>query len=385
MDDFIEIRRTATKGYGVFAKKAIPSYTVILQEAPVMTIKATPADPAKREASIEEAFRKLSTKDQEQVLQLHEGSHPNAKTKATRIFYANVFEGGEGTEKLYLTRSRFNHSCVPNAAASGDEECVRTERAIAADEEITISYLPPFEDAMTARQRATILHLHYHFKCHCPACWPPNQSWKSDVRRQLIGFISYALVGQNTPDFRPLNVCQPMSMKWPFWPPRPTPSGRVLTPVQEIEYNFLLGNLRQAEGLPNHLAAEGYLQASRNLMYHQRKYETMSATKDIIFLEAARCIEAWYKKGLELEEKYYSPGHQQIRDGKKAWTTMVSRIPCLEYLRQTTRMKARGEYRPSKNGGDFAVLVNKADGSMTSLSQLETADLIRQRSRPRRG
>ncbi|KAF2173376.1 hypothetical protein M409DRAFT_15661 [Zasmidium cellare ATCC 36951] len=379
MDDLFEIRRTATKGCGVFAKKAISSYTIIVRESPVIALKCAPGDTAaKIDASIEQAFRNLSKKDQASELQLHEGSHPNAKTKVTRIFHANGF-GNEHVKELYLTKSRFNHSCVPNAFAyeDGESSYLQAIRQIAPGEEITISYLPRFEEAMTSRQRATVLHLHYKFECRCAACWPPHQRWKSDVRRQLIGFLSYALEGENAPDFRPLDICHPLS--WVCWPPQPTPSGRVLTPAQEIEYNFLLANLREAEGWPDYLVAEGYLHAATKLAFQQSEYQQSPATQDIVFLEAARCIEAWYQKGLELEKKFYPPAHPQIRDGTMAWENTMSRFRCLQYLRMTNSLKARDEHGPSESGGNFAVRIQEGDGTLTLLSQEDTAGLIWQR------
>ena len=48
-------------------------------------------------------------------------------------------------------------------------------------------------------------------------------------------------------------------------------------------------------------------------------------------------------------------------------------------------MKARGEYIPSKDGEDFAVLVNTADNTMISLSQLDAADPLAISKHPGQG
>lgn len=158
----------------------------------------------------------------------------------------------------------------------------------------------------------------------CVACWPLTQSWKSDLKRQLIGFISYALKGESAPEFRLPTVGLP----------RPSPSGRLLSEAQEIEYNFLLAKLREAEGCsPDTLIAERDLLAATKLGYLQPMYEKTEATKNMIFLEAARCIDIWYQKGLKLEQKYYGPEHDQVREGEAAWAKIWSQIHCLQVLR----------------------------------------------------
>lgn len=175
----------------------------------------------------------------------------------------------------------------------------------------------------------------------------------------------------------------------------------MLTPAQEIEYNFLLANLREAEGLWYDLVAECYARAATKLAVQQGKYDEKPNTQGIIFLEAARCIEAWSQRALELEEKYYGPGHDRVRKGKRSWDETLARMPFMQILRMTVSssksgcllcgepangvgqelMKDRGEYSPSSCGEDFAMHVNEANLTMTSLSQNYTANMIWRRLR----
>lgn len=157
--------------------------------------------------------------------------------------------------------------------------------------------------------------------------------WISDARRQLIGFLEYGLKGAKAPDFKPLDSLNSTTLA--NYPPKPNPSGKVLTSNQDIEYNFLLANLREAEGLTAKLAAECYVQAAMKLIARQAKYEDHPATKNDVFLEAARCIEAWYQKGLQLDEKFYGARHERIREGKMVWSQLAAKLPCLMILQMS--------------------------------------------------
>ncbi|CAK4033611.1 Hypothetical predicted protein [Lecanosticta acicola] len=70
MAPLFEVRQTDGKGYGVFAKKLIRPNTIIIDEQPIMTAKPTTEQPAVVDASIEAAFKRLSKKDRDRVLEL---------------------------------------------------------------------------------------------------------------------------------------------------------------------------------------------------------------------------------------------------------------------------------------------------------------------------
>ena len=104
--DGIEVRRTATRGRGVFARREIAEGDVI-EQAPVIVV---PADQA----------------------------------AACPVLGTNCFVWGDGTVALALGYgSLYNHSYTPNASYDdrpGRLKVYRALRDIAAGEEITINY-----------------------------------------------------------------------------------------------------------------------------------------------------------------------------------------------------------------------------------------------------
>ena len=90
------------------------------------------------------------------------------------ILNTNAFKGviddSQSRAELFLTASRINHSCVPNADhffgdESGWKSFVAT-RDITEGEEITISYIDNSE-SRTERQRRL---KHWAIDCQCPGC-----------------------------------------------------------------------------------------------------------------------------------------------------------------------------------------------------------------------
>lgn len=78
---------------------------------------------------------------------------------------------------LFEVGARLNHSCVPNVEVVGDDEvngagrlALRSTRAIAEGEELTISYLSPAELDESAIERRSQLRERYGFACVCPLC-----------------------------------------------------------------------------------------------------------------------------------------------------------------------------------------------------------------------
>ncbi|VDB95570.1 unnamed protein product [Peniophora sp. CBMAI 1063] len=90
-----------------------------------------------------------------------------------------------GHTAFFLIASQVRHSCSPNAAYVWDSKTftltLRAGRPIAADEEITIAYVPLMRPRVA---RQLILRSSYGFNCTCPACMlPVADSVRSDQAR----------------------------------------------------------------------------------------------------------------------------------------------------------------------------------------------------------
>eukprot|EP00667_Euglena_gracilis_P017948 EG_transcript_18998 len=88
------------------------------------------------------------------------------------------YAGGE-VEGLVVcpALSMMNHNCAPNCYLDfANEQClvqVRTSRAVAAGEPLTISYLPRKGRLWPTPRRWAYLHQRWHFKCGCERCASP--------------------------------------------------------------------------------------------------------------------------------------------------------------------------------------------------------------------
>jgi hypothetical protein len=120
----------------------------------------------------------------------HAGSSSNEPPEEA-IMSANAFGshiGDIATRALYPLISRINHACNPNSfvmfSQSGTSMAIKSYRAIAAGEEITISYLLL---GAPSGKRQKILNEHWGFTCTCALCELSMLEKKaSDVRRLLI-------------------------------------------------------------------------------------------------------------------------------------------------------------------------------------------------------
>ncbi|SPQ25777.1 0f64f5e1-8546-4b25-b755-685281cc512f [Thermothielavioides terrestris] len=197
----IELKPSAGKGWGVFAKQKIQRGALILQEKPLFVIRKARADIT--EEDVGRAFQQLSPQQKQQFALLRDN--------ATRIFPCllmafaeNCFNLASGSdawvslppaEGLFLLHSRFNHSCLPNAKVPtgivGDEIASFATRDILAGEEITICYGPVFE-CLTRQER----HQALGFTCDCRACLPGTPFQRlSDARRRLSRGLQYLTQG----------------------------------------------------------------------------------------------------------------------------------------------------------------------------------------------
>ena len=179
---------TRETGLGVFALRDIPAGTCILTELPLLHFN-TRKPSAK---CILKRFRALCASKQAIFtdLSVYTRTIPeryeivNAAKKPTEfetfilsIFHNNhlpISKPGTGVA-VYPTAARLNHSCTPNATVSTTTESppslvLYANRAINANEELTISYLPAIElfNSLPARHR--LLTDRHNLDCLCPAC-----------------------------------------------------------------------------------------------------------------------------------------------------------------------------------------------------------------------
>ncbi|KAK8043831.1 hypothetical protein PG994_012669 [Apiospora phragmitis] len=188
------------KGWGAFATRSIERGTVILRETAVFAIPKHQADIT--ELDVRAAFRKAPPAAQRQFLALRDNAAGPFRSMA-KAFAENSFAIGASVERrgahgFFPLLSRFNHSCVPNAAvpilhdAPKDSPAIYATRDIAAGEEIMFRYDPHFE-CRTAIEH----HEALDFVCDCPACRPGTEFQRaSDLRRRLIRGLQFLVSGE---------------------------------------------------------------------------------------------------------------------------------------------------------------------------------------------
>ena len=180
----IHFRRSPSpgKGEGLVAVRDIPLGTPILSEAALFSIKGG-LNPTSSQANKPE-FQELSCPI----------DPPTNKAR----FIANNFEMGRKDGRkmrgVFVTASRFNHSCVPNAHfawnSGSNRLTIHASIDIPQGEEIFINYrvenyLKP------AIERQQELNRDYGFVCDCPACQPNTDSARaSEARRKLMTVLN---------------------------------------------------------------------------------------------------------------------------------------------------------------------------------------------------
>ena len=209
------VRESPGKGQGIFAARDISKGERVLVDKPFFTV----AKPYNNQKVLEE-FERLPLARRQQYMQL---SCPDRRdvsvTDVTCIFEANCFNIGESAA-VFLTATRFNHSCLPNTyyAWSGSEIVFHSMIHISEGAEMTISYGYPF---LSRLERWSQLHI-YNFRCTCPACEQTSFGRESESRRlamkaleeQIIMFqsaldkalLSYGLIDPLTAILRLIEV-----------------------------------------------------------------------------------------------------------------------------------------------------------------------------------
>jgi hypothetical protein len=175
----IEVKSTALKGLGVFAKADILRGTRVIAESALLRFDGIATDATE----IVRVFETLFLPEQSSYLELHgyacdlykhaveqatgQSWHilPELHRKVLAIYAANSFD------RVFLLGPRINHSCIPNIDFAYnrtlEKETFHAVRDITAGEELTISYITGVN--RTRIQRQSELD-NWGFRCLCPAC-----------------------------------------------------------------------------------------------------------------------------------------------------------------------------------------------------------------------
>lgn len=207
-----EIRPSAGKGRGAFATRDIEAPACVLREEPLFVIwkpdfEIGPSD-------VESAFLRLGGVEKQRFITVG-WSENRSFVSRFETFMRNKFQiveaghdhapdvvaDGQG---MFLLCSRFNHSCVPNAAVvessssrSNYAQAIYAIKPIARGEEITINYDPNFNYLTTEIRRSAGT---WDFVCNCRACDVTDPfHYVSDMRRALLRGLYYLLSGVDAP------------------------------------------------------------------------------------------------------------------------------------------------------------------------------------------
>ncbi|KAL2357328.1 hypothetical protein BJ546DRAFT_439126 [Cryomyces antarcticus] len=185
------------KGLGLIAMQPIKRGTRIISEPPLLAIPAREYSAAQ----IESQFLSLSVADQNAFLSLYSAHEENPGLAVNynglpvskwaglllSTFQTNDFAIRKDDEyaAVFFKTSHINHSCIPNASFAWnntlERSTVHAVNDIAAGEEITMCYCPPYH----GREDRKMVQLCYGFECTCPACDPEAPGAEASEQRRL--------------------------------------------------------------------------------------------------------------------------------------------------------------------------------------------------------
>ena len=160
------VKKSPGKGQGVFAARDVRKGERVLVDKPFFVV-TRPYD--KHKVLLQ--FERMPLPRRRQYMQFYcpDRTDNPYMTDVMRIFEANCFNIGDKAA-LFLTATRFNHSCLPNMYYSWNEKrnkiVFHSMIDIPDGEEMTICYGFPF---LTCVERHSQLRF-YNFWCRCPAC-----------------------------------------------------------------------------------------------------------------------------------------------------------------------------------------------------------------------
>lgn len=160
------VKEAPGKGQGIFTTRDVVKGERILVDKPFFVVTKPYND---RKVLAEFEHMPLARRQQYMRLRCPDRSDDKHLTDVMRIFEANCFNIGDKAA-MFLTATRFNHSCLPNTYYSWSKQrgeiVIHSMIDIPEGQEVTISYGHPF---CTSLQRRYELRI-YNFLCSCPAC-----------------------------------------------------------------------------------------------------------------------------------------------------------------------------------------------------------------------
>ena len=176
-DNSYKFVRIQGKGIGIVAKRDIEIGELILQEQWILSWR--------NNDSLKSQLNKLSCHEWDALLSLF-NAYIEYDDRLQGIVTTNAFYcESDDCLCLFLTSSRFNHSCIPNIQQMfrNQELRIYAACAIKKDEELCLSYLPLWDSPGTMKEN---LKKRYRFDCTCELC-----SMKDQTRKKKI--LSYRL------------------------------------------------------------------------------------------------------------------------------------------------------------------------------------------------
>ncbi|KAF7561993.1 hypothetical protein G7046_g2159 [Stylonectria norvegica] len=184
------------KGLGMVATTRINRGTRILAETPLIYIEGDdPTKLCKEHPNVSVQFNRLDDRDREHVLSLCRCAAQEEKQGALHaIIWTNAIPLRNMKAKcsgLFITSSRINHSCNPNALHFWDSKFrafnTIATRVIEEGEEITTTYISGFAEH---EERQKHLKRLFGFTCTCWLCeLPLDERNASDIRIKKINQV----------------------------------------------------------------------------------------------------------------------------------------------------------------------------------------------------
>lgn len=183
------LQETASKGWGLFARKSISVGECIMAERPTLVYDHYSAAMAnfgkdcsrarsekewdRIEAELlQKKVEKLSTQQQKEIMLLHNCHEDSGVSALLGTIRTNVFGLSDTLRGVYILCSRFNHDCEPNCTYEFSDMKSHTIRIISikhieVGDELTIIYVP---HAMKFEERQKTLARKFGFECKCSRC-----------------------------------------------------------------------------------------------------------------------------------------------------------------------------------------------------------------------